>query len=103
MQVFKDLDGKLRGKALVQFHKKADAETAVEKLNNYRFKKEGKEMKVNFKLTTKELDPLANVFIRNAYTPSNKELEDTVKQYGEVMSCMLKQGSDGKNLGYGYV
>ena len=35
-------------------------------------------MKVYFKVAKTELNPLANVFIRNVYAPSNKELEDTV-------------------------
>jgi RNA recognition motif-containing protein len=37
------------------------------------------------------------------YANSNKELEDTVSKYGEIMSCMLKMRNDGKPLGYGYV
>lgn len=60
-------------------------------------------MKVYFKISKSELDPNANIFLRSVHAPSNAELEELVKQYGEVLSCMLKFDEQAKPLGYGYV
>ena len=51
-----------------------------------------------------QIEKAANVFISSL--PSNlqeEELEDLLKDYGNIISVEIKRGENGESLGYGYV
>lgn len=48
------------------------------------------EIRVHFKKSKSELNPEANIFLRNLGTQSNKELQDEMEKYGTVVSSKIK-------------
>jgi len=64
----------------------------------------GKEIRVQFKYSTSEFNPDANLFINNlSKSMSAKALETECSSFGRVLSCKLKYDGDGVPIGYGYV
>lgn len=56
-----------------------------------------KEIRVHFKKSKSELDPEANIFIRNLGTQSFVEVNKEMENFGTVLSCKINQN------GFGYV
>lgn len=94
--------GESRGFCFVNFSNGDDARKAKEALNHSEIM--GREIRICFKKDFKNLDPEANVYVKNlAETAKGKALEDEFAVHGSIFSCIVRYGDDGKSLGYGYV
>lgn len=65
---------------------------------------EGRELRIYFKRSTKDFKPEANVFFKNlSKDVLAKDLNEVCKEFGEILSFIIKENSQGESLGYGYV
>ena len=85
---------KSRGFAFVTFQSRENAEKALEEMN---FKLiEGRELRIYFKKNSKDFNPDANVFFKNlSKDVLARELSEMCEQYGEILSCIIKENSQG--------
>lgn len=93
--------GYSRGFGFVTFELKENAEKA-QKMLNYKLLN-NQEMRINFKRDKNSFNQEANVFVKNLKAESSKDLEDLMKKYGNVLSCIIKKNYKGESLGFGYV
>lgn len=93
---------KSRGFAFVTYENKESAQKALDELN---FKLiEGRELRIYFKKSTRDFNPEANIFFKNLSKQIlAKDLSEECKKFGEILSCIIKENSQGESLGYGYV
>jgi len=92
------------GYAYVNFVNVADAQRAIDTLNNTHIK--GRPCRIMWSLRDPSLrkSGLGNVFIRNLDPQIGpKELHDTFSQFGNIVSCKVASYSSGQSKGYGYV
>lgn len=101
-RIMKDTySGESRGFAFVTYSSRTSAEAAKKALNN--MKLHGHEMRIMFKTRLNDLNPKANVFIKNiSESAKSKELYDLCEDFGKLFSFSLKTDKDGKSLGYAY-
>lgn len=92
------------GYAYVNFHSNADAERALEALNNTPVK--GRPCRIMWS----QRDPAmrksgkANVFIKNLdKSIDHKALFDTFAQFGPILSCKVELDKSNESKGYGYI
>jgi polyadenylate-binding protein len=89
----------------VNFQNPADAESALERLNFTEIKP-GKPIRIMWSLRDPTMRKAgnANIFIKNLDPEiDNRTLKDTFQMYGNILSCKIATGEDGKSLGYGFV
>lgn len=101
-RIMKDTySGESRGFAFVTYSNRSSAEAAKKALNNTKL--HGHEMRIMFKTKLNDLNPKANVFIKNINeSAKSKELYDLCEDFGKLFSFSLKTDKDGKSLGYAY-
>ena len=101
-RIMKDLySGESRGFAYVTYSTRSSAEDAQKALNN--LKLHGQEMRVTFKTKLNDLNPKANVFIKNiSDSAQSKDIFNLCEEFGKLFSFSLKTDKEGKSLGYAY-
>lgn len=63
-----------------------------------------REVRICFKRDFKNLDPDANVYVKNISSQvRGKQMEDEFTPFGSIFSCTVKYDENGRHLGYGYV
>ncbi|CAE7810517.1 pabpc1a, partial [Symbiodinium sp. KB8] len=88
----------------VNFHSVSDAERALDTLNYSSIK--GRACRIMWSQRDPSLrkSGLGNVFVRNLdRNIDNKALYDTFSLFGNILSCKVCTGPDGKSRGYGFV
>jgi len=92
------------GYAYVNFHNLADAERAMDTMNNSSVK--GKPCRIMWS----QRDPSirksgkGNIFIKNLdKTIDHKALYDTFSQFGQILSCKIELDDGNSSRGYGYI
>eukprot|EP00913_Durusdinium_trenchii_P024850 g23324.t1 len=88
----------------VNFHSVSDAERALDTLNYSAIK--GRACRIMWSQRDPSLrkSGLGNVFVRNLdRNIDNKALYDTFSLFGNILSCKVSTGPDGKSRGYGFV
>lgn len=100
--------GESRGFAFVNFAniegslRSQDARKAKEALNHAVIM--DREVRICFKRDFKNLDPDANVYVKNISSQvRGKQMEDEFTAFGPIFSCTVKYDENGRHLGYGYV
>jgi len=92
------------GYAYVNFHNADDADRAIQTLNFSEIN--GKQCRIMWSQRDPTLrkSGLGNIFIKNL-DPSvdNKSLMDLFSVFGNILSCKVSMGADGRSKGYGYV
>ncbi|CAE7811544.1 pabpc1-a [Symbiodinium sp. KB8] len=92
------------GYGYVNFHSVSDAERALDTLNYSSIK--GRACRIMWSQRDPSLrkSGLGNVFVRNLdRNIDNKALYDTFSLFGNILSCKVCTGPDGKSRGYGFV
>ncbi|CAK9054540.1 Polyadenylate-binding protein [Durusdinium trenchii] len=92
------------GYGYVNFHSVSDAERALDTLNYSAIK--GRACRIMWSQRDPSLrkSGLGNVFVRNLdRNIDNKALYDTFSLFGNILSCKVSTGPDGKSRGYGFV
>lgn len=92
------------GYAYVNFHNLADAERAMDGLNNSSVK--GKPCRIMWSQRDPSLrkSGKGNIFIKNLdKTIDHKALYDTFSQFGQILSCKIELDHDNSSRGYGYI
>ncbi|CAK9054381.1 Polyadenylate-binding protein [Durusdinium trenchii] len=92
------------GSCYVNFHSVSDAERALDTLNYSAIK--GRACRIMWSQRDPSLrkSGLGNVFVRNLdRNIDNKALYDTFSLFGNILSCKVSTGPDGKSRGYGFV
>lgn len=92
------------GYAYVNFHNLADAERAMDGLNNSSVK--GKPCRIMWSQRDPSLrkSGKGNIFIKNLdKTIDHKALYDTFSQFGQILSCKIELDHDNQSRGYGYI
>ncbi|CAJ1382499.1 unnamed protein product [Effrenium voratum] len=92
------------GYGYVNFHSVSDAERALDTLNYSSIK--GRACRIMWSQRDPSLrkSGLGNVFVRNLdRNIDNKALYDTFSLFGNILSCKVSTGPDGKSRGYGFV
>lgn len=94
--------GESRGFCFVNYTNGEEARRAKEALNHTDIL--GREIRICFKKDFKNLDPEANVYIKNiAEELKGKLIEQEFSVYGPIFSSVVRSDENGKPLGYGYV
>lgn len=94
--------GESRRFAFVSYIKKEDAEKAKEELNYSKLF--DREIRICFKRTPGDFKPKANIFVKNLSPEvTTKILEEHTKEFGNILSCVVRLDEKGESLGYGYV
>lgn len=64
----------------------------------------GYELKIYFRKSTNEFNYEANIFFKNLSADVKaKELNDLCEEFGNILSCQIKNDDKGNSLGYAYV
>ena len=92
------------GYGYVNFHNVTDADRAIDTMNFQNI--DGKPCRIMWS----QRDPglrksgVGNVFVKNlAPSVDNKDLYDLFSEFGNILSCKVATGEEGKSKGYGYV
>lgn len=94
--------GESRRFAFVSYIKKEDAEKAKDALNYTKLF--DREIRICFKRTPGDFKPKANIFVKNLErSVTTKQLEEHTKEFGTILSCVVRLDDKGESLGYGYV
>ena len=94
--------GESRRFAFVSYIKKEDAEKAKDELNYTKLF--DREIRICFKRTPGDFKPKANIFVKNlGPAVTTKTLEEHTKEFGNILSCVVRLDDKGESLGYGYV
>lgn len=94
--------GESRRFAFVSYLKKEDAEKAKDALNYTKMFE--REIRICFKRTPGDFKPKANIFVKNLdRSVTTKQLEEETKEFGTILSCVVRLDEKGESLGYGYV
>ena len=94
--------GESRRFAFVSYLKKEDAEKAKDALNYSKLF--DREIRICFKRTPGDFKPKANIFVKNLdRAVTTKQLEEHTKEFGNILSCVVRLDEKGESLGYGYV
>mmetsp|Transcript_26899 Transcript_26899/g.62468 ORF Transcript_26899/g.62468 Transcript_26899/m.62468 type:complete len:645 (+) Transcript_26899:168-2102(+) len=92
------------GYGYVNFHSVSDAERALDTLNYSSIKARACRIMWSQRDPSLRKSGLGNVFVRNLdKNIDNKALYDTFSLFGNILSCKVCTGSDGKSRGYGFV
>ena len=100
-QIIKDEEGNSKNHGFITFYNKENAEEAKKKLNLYKI--DNNEIRIDFKKENPVSEKKANIFLKNIGTESLKELEEYMKNFGNVLSCEIRKNFKGESLKYGYV
>lgn len=103
VRIMRDLySGESRGFAFVNFTNQADAQRAKQVLNHSKI--QNREIRISFKRNPGQNNTDANLFVSNLDPKvTSQELEELCKEYGNVVSCYVRQDDNGQSIGYGYV
>jgi polyadenylate-binding protein len=103
VRIMRDIySGDSRGFAFVNYSNPTDAKRAKLTLNHTKIQDNA--IRISFKRNPSEIDTKANLYISNLDSKMNsRELEDTCKEYGNIVSCVVREDGYGQSLGYGYV
>ena len=94
--------GESRRFAFVSYIKREDAEKAKDALNYTKLF--DREIRICFKRTPGDFKPKANIFVKNLDPQvTTKQLEEHTKEFGNILSCVVRLDDKGDSLGYGYV
>lgn len=92
------------GYAYVNFHAQADAERALDTMNYTMIKNRPCRIMWSQRDPSLRKSGVGNLFVKNlAPTVTHKDLFDAFSLFGNVLSCKVSIGADGKSKGYGYV
>jgi len=92
------------GYAYVNFHQVADAERALDTLNNTNIK--GRPCRIMWcqRDPSMRKSGVGNIFIKNLDTTiGHKELYDTFSMFGNILSCKVSFDENGNSKGFGFV
>jgi len=92
------------GYAYINFVSVADAERALDTLNNTLINGKACRIMWSQRDPTMRKTGLGNVFIKNLDPKiTHKELYDTFSQFGNILSCKVAVNENGESKGYGFV
>lgn len=94
--------GESRRFAFVSYLVKDDAEKARKQLNYSRLFE--REIRICFKRARTDFKATANIFVKNLERDvTTRQLEEQTKEFGQILSCIVRLDEAGASLGYGYV
>jgi len=96
--------GRSLGYGYVNYHKYADAERALQKLNYMQIKGRTCRIMWSQRDPNRRRDSASNIFVKNLdLTIDSKALHDTFSLFGNILSCKVSVNNKGKSKGYGFV
>jgi len=92
------------GYAYVNYANAADAERAIDQLNNSLIKNKPCRVMWSQRDPATRKSGSGNIFIKNLDASiDHKALNDTFAQFGQILSCKIELDSEQKSKGYGYI
>jgi len=92
------------GYAYVNFHSAADAERAMDQINNTPIKNKPCRVMWSQRDPSVRKSGKGNVFIKNLdKSIDHKALFDTFSQFGNILSCKIELDENNESRGYGYI
>eukprot|EP00917_Polyrhabdina_sp_WS-2016_P022620 GHVP01049067.1.p1 GENE.GHVP01049067.1~~GHVP01049067.1.p1 ORF type:complete len:600 (+),score=89.70 GHVP01049067.1:78-1877(+) len=92
------------GYAYVNYHNVGDAERALDTLNFSGIKQQPCRIMWSHRDPALRKNNVGNVFVKNLdKAVDNKALHDTFSVFGNILSCKVATGPDGKSQGYGFI